>query len=61
MGGHHASNDERAELDRARQSPSRKAIRKVDHLNASGKHLRRKPITLASTNINGIFNHEKNI
>lgn len=37
MGGHHASDEERAEVERARQNPLWKAIHKADQLDASGK------------------------
>ena len=37
MGGHHTSNEERAEVERARQNPLWKAIHKADQLDASGK------------------------
>ena len=38
MGGHHASDEEREEVDRARQNPLWKAIHKADQLDASGKY-----------------------
>lgn len=38
MGGHHASNEERAEVERARQNPLWKVIHKADQLDASGKY-----------------------
>lgn len=38
MRGHHASNEERAEVERARQNPLWKAIHKADQLDASGKY-----------------------
>ena len=38
MGGHHASNEEREEVERARQNPLWKAIHKADQLDASGKY-----------------------
>lgn len=38
MGGHHASDEEREEVDRARQNPLWKAIQKADQLDASGKY-----------------------
>lgn len=37
MGGHHASGEEREEVERARQNPLWKAIHKADQLDASGK------------------------
>lgn len=37
MGGHHASDEEREEVERARQNPLWKAIHKADQLDASGK------------------------
>ena len=41
MGGHHASNEERAEVERARQNPLWKAIHKADQLDASGKYYKK--------------------
>ena len=38
MGGHHASDEERAEVERARQNPLWKAIHKADQLDASGRY-----------------------
>lgn len=38
MGGHHTSNEERAEVERARQNPLWEAIHKADQLDASGKY-----------------------
>ena len=38
MGGHHASDEEREEVERARQNPLWKAIHKADQLDASGKY-----------------------
>ena len=40
MGGHHASNEERAEVERARLNPLWKVIHKADQLDASGKYKR---------------------
>lgn len=40
MGGHHASDEEREEVNRARQNPLWKAIHKADQLDASGKYKR---------------------
>ena len=37
MGGHHASDEEREEVERAKQNPLWKAIHKADQLDASGK------------------------
>ena len=41
MGGHHASDEERAEVERARQNPLWKAIHKADQLDASGKYYKK--------------------
>lgn len=38
MGGHHASDEEREEVIRARGNPLWKAIHKADQLDASGKY-----------------------
>ena len=38
MGGHHASNEEREEVERARHNPLWRAIHKADQLSASGKY-----------------------
>lgn len=40
MGGHHASDEERDEVEQARQNPLWKAIHKADQLDASGKYKR---------------------
>ncbi len=40
MGGHHASDEERDEVEQARHNPLWKAIHKADQLDASGKHKR---------------------
>ena len=41
MGGHHASDEERAEVERARHNPLWKAIHKADQLDASGKYYKK--------------------
>lgn len=41
MGGHYASNEERAEVERARHNPLWKAIHKADQLDASGKFFKK--------------------
>ena len=38
MGGHHASNEEREEVEQARQNTLWKVIHKADKLDASGKY-----------------------
>lgn len=38
MGGHHATDDEREEVERARQNLLWKAVHKADQLDASGKY-----------------------
>ena len=40
MGGHHASDEERDEVEQARHNPLWKAIHKADQLDASGKYKR---------------------
>lgn len=40
MGGHHASDEELEEVNRAKQNPLWKAIHKADQLDASGKYWR---------------------
>lgn len=41
MGGHHALDEEREEVERARQNPLWKAIHKADQLDASGKYYKK--------------------
>ena len=44
MGGHHASDEERSEVERARQNPLWKAIHKADQLDASGRYYKKNGI-----------------